>query len=92
MTDHLDRIRRMRDNLTGALSGELRKDRRALDATLAEVADLRASVIAFGGPWAAAYARDHGLPPGHLHSTHYDILARAGARMNDFIRGRGDEP
>lgn len=53
----------------------------------AENADLRESVIAFGAPWAASYARDFGFPPGHLHPTHYDILARAGARMDDFIRG-----
>lgn len=53
----------------------------------AEVTELRMSVVAFGGPWAAKYARDCGLPVGHLHPTHYDILTRAGARMDSFIRG-----
>lgn len=27
-----------------------------------------------------------GLPDGHLHPTHYDILARAGVRMDRFTR------
>lgn len=53
----------------------------------AEITDLRTSVAAFAGPWAARYAKDRGLPDGHLHPTHYDILARAGARMDDFTRG-----
>lgn len=52
-----------------------------------EVNDLKQSVIAFCGPWAGIYARDFGLPDGHLHPTHYDILERCGARMVDFTRG-----
>lgn len=55
-------------------------------AARAEIADLCTSVIAFGGPWAADYARSRGLPDGHLHPTHYEILARAGARMDSFTR------
>lgn len=51
-----------------------------------EIEDLRASVIAFGGPWAAQYAESHRLPTDTLHAVHYDILARAGARMVDFKR------
>ncbi len=54
---------------------------------VAEIEELRACVIAFGAPWAVNYAADFGFPPGHLHPTHYDILARCGARMNDFVRG-----
>lgn len=54
---------------------------------LAEIEDLRTSVIAFGAPWAVKYAEDWGLPPKHLDPRHYDILKRAGARMDDFIRG-----
>ena len=53
----------------------------------AENADLRSSVVAFAAPWAVNYARDWGLPPGHLDPRHYDILAKAGARMDDFTRG-----
>lgn len=54
--------------------------------------DLRCSVIAFGGPWAVQYAHDHGLPPGHLHAVHYDLLARAGARMDNFTRALAPPP
>jgi len=57
----------------------------------AEVADLRISVIAFCGPFAAEYARDRGYPHNHLHPHHYDILAKAGARMDDFVRVKLDE-
>ena len=48
--------------------------------------DLRSSVVAFCAPWAVTYAREHGLPDGHLFANHYDILERAGARMVDFTR------
>jgi len=51
-----------------------------------EIADLKSSVIAFGAPWAGQYARDFGFPPNHLHATHYDILEKAGARMDSFVR------
>jgi hypothetical protein len=47
----------------------------------------RLDVIAFCAPWAITYARDRGLPEGHLHPTHYDILERYGARMDGFVRG-----
>lgn len=50
------------------------------------VAELKEYVVAFGGPWAVQYSRDFGLPAGHLHPTHYDILEKCGARMNDFTR------
>lgn len=56
----------------------------------AENADLKQSVIAFVGPWAAKYARLHGLPDGHLHPTHFDLLAKCGARMDEFTRALGD--
>ncbi len=44
------------------------------------------TIVAFAGPWATQYARDFDLPPGHLHPTHYDILEKAGGRMDDFTR------
>ncbi len=50
------------------------------------VAELKDWVIAFGGPWAAQYAREFDLPDGHLHPRHFDILKRCGARMDDFVR------
>jgi hypothetical protein len=56
------------------------------EALEAENADLRALVIAFGAPWVVTYARERGLPEGHLYPTHYDILARCGARMDNFTR------
>ena len=52
----------------------------------AENEELRSCVIAFCAPHAATYARDHGLPDRHLFAEHYDILAKAGARMDDFVR------
>ena len=52
----------------------------------AEIADLKTSVVAFGAVWAVQYARDYGLPDNHLHPTHYDILLKAGARMDQFVR------
>lgn len=52
----------------------------------AENESLRSDVIAFCGSWAATYARERGLPDGHFYSVHYDILARAGARMDSFTR------
>ncbi len=51
-----------------------------------EIERLRSDVIAFCGPHADRWARDNGLPEGHLHPTHYDILENAGARMVAFTR------
>ncbi|MDJ1632302.1 hypothetical protein [Rhizobium rhizogenes] len=55
-------------------------------ALRAENERLKADVIAFAGPWAVEYARLHQLPKNSLHPTHYDLLARCGARMDDFSR------
>jgi len=57
-----------------------------IDRMRAEIEDLRCSVIAFGGPAMNEWARLHELPKGHLFASHYDILARAGARMDSFTR------
>lgn len=57
-----------------------------VDRLREENADLKSDVIAFCAPWAVTYARDRGLPEGHLASGHYDILERCGARMVDFVR------
>ncbi len=63
---------------------------RSLQARCAEVvvesADLKLSVVTFCAPYAIRYAGDYGLPSGHLHSTHYDLLEKCGARMDDFTR------
>lgn len=58
----------------------------ALDPRDAEIAELKQDVIAFCAPWATQYAQGIGLPRLHLHPTHYDILQRCGARMDDFTR------
>ena len=52
----------------------------------AEIEDLKSSVIAFCAPWAVQYAKDWGLPDGHLDATHYDLLERCGGRMDAFTR------
>lgn len=62
------------------------------DALAARVADLQTSVVAFGATWAVSYARDCGLPTGHLDPVHYDILKDAGARMDDFTRATPENP
>lgn len=53
-----------------------------------EIEDLRSSVIAFCAPWAFEYAKIRGFPPNHLDPQHYDILKRAGAPMDAFVRGK----
>ena len=70
----------------------------SLDAAQSEIARLTAaladantSVIAFSSIWAVQYAKDLGLPEGHLAPVHYDILAKAGARMDGFSRAKDME-
>lgn len=57
-----------------------------MEALAAENAELKQNVIAFAAPHAASYARDFGLPDGHLHPQHYDLLEKCGARMVAFTR------
>lgn len=52
----------------------------------AENAELKQDVITFARPWAAQWAKGFGLPEGHLHPTHYDVLEKCGARMDGFTR------
>jgi hypothetical protein len=79
----------MSDTTTHAMNALISDQTREIHALRAENADLKFSVIAFGTPWAVERANDHGLPPRHLHAVHYDILAKAGARMVDFVRHDG---
>ena len=51
-----------------------------------ELAEASQTIVAFAGPWAVAYAKERGLPEGHLHAVHFDILKKAGARMDSFTR------
>ncbi|WP_341020971.1 hypothetical protein [Brevundimonas diminuta] len=48
--------------------------------------DARTNVRAFAAPWAVTFARERVYPDGALHFAHYDILAKAGARMTGFTR------
>lgn len=52
----------------------------------AEVAALRADAVPFIAAWAAHWAREQGLPEGHLHPTHYDILEKFGGNVEQFTR------
>ena len=59
-------------------------------ALLDEINELRSAVVTFCGPWAVEYAQRMALPPKHLHPVHYDLLAKCGARMIDFVRHDND--
>lgn len=48
--------------------------------------ETRLELIAFCVPFAAVYALGRGWPDGHFAAKHYDILARAGAQMDSFVR------
>jgi len=76
-----------------AIEGTIIEQAERIAALEAEISDLKTSVRAFGFPWAAEYASIIGLPDGHLHPGHYDILKAAGARMDAFTRAAiGDAP
>jgi hypothetical protein len=49
-------------------------------------AALAEELVTFCAVWAVPYAQGLGLPDGHLHPLHYDMLERYGARMDDFTR------
>ena len=68
-----------RDARIAELEGENERLRADLD-------DANSSVIAFGAIRAVEYAKSIGLPKDHLDPVHYDILEKAGARMDDFTR------
>lgn len=57
----------------------------------AEIERLRGLVVTFCAPFAAEHAAMHGLPKGHLHPVHYDILKECGARMAGFTRSAGGD-
>jgi hypothetical protein len=55
-----------------------------IEAMEGALREANSTIVAFAGPWAGVYAREHGLAAGELHPTHYDILKQAGARMDEF--------
>lgn len=60
-----------------------------VEAAEAENARLRVEMedaTPFIAVWAAQWADKHGLPDGHLHPDHYDILKRFGGFMDGFTR------
>ena len=90
MTDIVTRLRAGTTDgtsLTWAVTDIHQEAADQIERLRAENEDLKTSVIAFCGPWAARYASEWGLPEGTLHPTHYDILEKCGARMVDFVRG-----
>lgn len=85
--DILDRLaRHPLEEWEQGVADDIRAAVSEIERLRAENADLRTSVVAFGGVWAATHARETGLPDGHLHAVHFDILRRAGARMTGFQR------
>lgn len=90
MSDIKERLRRSADDAErGAVWSEPLLWREAADLIEAqekEIERLTADVIAFGALWATQHARSLGLPEGHLHPKHYDLLQKAGARMKSFVR------
>ena len=77
---------RLRDRHYTLFYGERVEAADLLEAQEKEIERLKADVIAFGALWATQYARSLGLPEGHLHPKHYDLLQKAGARMKSFVR------
>jgi len=60
------------------------------DAMRAELADANVTIVAFVSVHAVQAAKDLGLPDGHIAPHHYDILQKAGARMDSFTRAALD--
>jgi len=58
----------------------------AISDAINEIESLRQGVVTFCVLWATTYARERGLPNGHLDSAHYDLLKSCGARMVAFTR------
>lgn len=65
---------------------EIQRLTTALENARKENAELKSTVVAFAGPHAVEVAKFHGLPKNHLLSNHYDLLAKCGGRMVDFVR------
>ena len=53
---------------------------------VAQIEEWRSCTVAFCAVWAAQHAYAMGRPDGTIDPNNYDILQRAGARMDDFTR------
>lgn len=65
--------------------------RKERDEARAEVARWKKNIIPFLAVHAGTYGRDH-YGEGCMHYTHYDMLAEAGGRMDDFKRCGAPSP
>ncbi|WP_367347603.1 hypothetical protein [Sphingobium yanoikuyae] len=80
-----DTLREIADRLQSVAAATAAKD--AEIARLREaLAEANSHVVTFASIAACRYAADHGLPDGYLHPTHFDILDKAGGRMDYFTR------
>ena len=59
-------------------------------ALRAELVDANHTIVAYVAINAVEHAEGLGLPKGHLAPHHYDILQKAGARMDSFTRAALD--
>lgn len=92
MTDPMELVGRLekyvgpvRDNEI-QIASDIREAAACIREMVESLEDARSNVRAFAAPWAVTFARERGYPDGALYFAHYDILAKAGARMTDFTR------
>jgi len=81
------RLARAHIETLAAENAALRADN---DRLRAELADANETIVAYVGVYAARHAEACGLPKCHLAPHHYDILKKAGARMDSFTRAALD--
>jgi hypothetical protein len=94
-TEYADRVCRaapFADNVAGIpqMVDLIRALAAERDALRAELADANHTIVAYVAIQAVHHAEDLGLPKGHLAPHHYDILQKAGARMDSFTRAALD--
>lgn len=70
----------------GTMIDRLQVAKAALAEERGRVAEWKEIAMPYIAVWATSYARERGLPDGHLYPDHYDNLAATGARMDDFTR------
>jgi hypothetical protein len=84
---HEKRLRLEAIALHQAAEAALRADN---DRLRGELADANHTIVAYVAAQAVRHAEHCGLPNGHLVPHHYDILQKAGARMDSFTRAALD--
>lgn len=86
LTERLEEMAAWIEECSAGVYGSAEDDINVLRNAAKEIRDLKQTVLAFAAPHAVQHARDFGLPEGHLHPQHYDLLKRCGARMVAFTR------